>query len=782
MSRPLLSLALAYGLGSFCGDVGPRAALCLLALAAMALGLAWAAPARQAAWALVAGALALGAAGAALEAAAYDKAPLGRWFREAATADEGPVRLRGVAVVPVPADGERHPLILDVEGVGLREPLASVAGRVRVEIGGDAGAFDIREGDRLELQAALAPPRPLRSPGAFDAEAWARREGLHALGFCKSPLLVRRLSGCGGRALPCLVSPAREWARASLRRHVLPGQQQALVRAMVLGDRSGLDEATAEAFRRAGTYHVLALSGAQVALVAGLLVALGRRAELAPLPLGLAVSMVLAGYALLVGGDVPVVRATVMAIVVVMGRGLDLDADLSNLLGLAAILLLAWRPSSVGDAGFQLAFGATLAIVLLAPRLARGLARLPLGAGALIAGSVAAQAVLLPILALDFHRLSPVALLLNLAAVPLSGAVLLLGALVLPLGALASRLGDVSGDLAWMAADTLLRTCNGGGLAAAADVRSPDPTLLVLVPWALGLRALYRGRWVEGLAFVSLTLGALALGPGPRADGRLELAVLDVGQGDALVLRSPSGRAIAVDAGPAREGFDLGERIVAPFLWSEGVRRLDRLVLTHAHPDHAGGVPFLLRAFGPAEVWEGVAPVRDQGYETFADALRENGATRLAVARGRRVVWDGVTLEVLGPAPPPKRPLRTRNDDSLVLSVTFGEVTFLLTGDVEGAGERALTLPPSVVLKVPHHGSRTSTTEGLLQQARPRWAVVSAGFRNHFGHPHPDVLRRLGALGVRVFRTDRDGTVRLRTDGTHIWVAMGAAGAEERMP
>ena len=141
-----------------------------------------------------------------------------------------------------------------------------------------------------------------------------------------------------------------------------------------------------------------------------------------------------------------------------------------------------------------------------------------------------------------------------------------------------------------------------------------------------------------------------------------------------------------------------------------------------------------------------------------------------------------MTLEVLGPAPPGKRPLRTRNDDSLVLSVTFGEVTFLLTGDVEGAGERALTLPPSVVLKVPHHGSRTSTTEGLLQQARPRGRSSRRGFANHFGHPHPDVLRRLGASGVRVFRTDRDGAVRIRTDGSRLWVATGAAGAEERMP
>ncbi|HEY5908840.1 MAG TPA: MBL fold metallo-hydrolase, partial [Vicinamibacteria bacterium] len=341
-------------------------------------------------------------------------------------------------------------------------------------------------------------------------------------------------------------------------------------------------------------------------------------------------------------------------------------------------------------------------------------------------------------------------------------------------------LGDRVGDLAWLAADVLLRTCDGAGLARAVDVRTPDPTLLVLLPWALSLRALARGRWMFGLSLSGVVGVLLACGPGPRADGRLEIAFLDVGQGDAIVLRSPGGRFLAVDAGLEREGFDLGERIVAPFLWSQGARTLDGFLLSHAHPDHAGGAPFLLGAFLPSVVWEGPAPRADPGYRVFSAATEEVGVRRLAVARGMSWDWDGVRLEVRGPVPVGTGTRRTRNDDSVVLLVRFGEVCALLTGDIEAAAERALALPPCSILKIPHHGSKTSTSPDLLRSVRPRIAVISAGARNAFRHPHPDVLARLRAGGVQVLRTDQEGTIRLLTDGRRVWLRRGRGGVERR--
>src|SRR5262249_13261539 len=304
--------------------------------------------------------------------------------------------------------------------------------------------------------------------------------------YCKTPLLLRREGRGDVSWLRSLTARARSWARRVFRARILPGPEEALVRAMTLGDRTGLDPGTNEAFKAAGTYHVLAISGAQVALLAGLLVgALPTIARAAALPR--AGPVVLVFYAALVGGDVPVVRAVVMAVVVLVGRALDLDADLANLLGLAALVLLAYRPSSAGDVGFQLSFAATLAVVLLTGPLSAGLPRLPLRLETGLAASLGAQLALAPLLALHFHRLAPAALVLNLLAVPLSSAVLLAGLAVLLAEPLLAALAARAGDVAWLLAHALLRTSDLGGLIEALDFRVATPWPWVLAPQAVGL-------------------------------------------------------------------------------------------------------------------------------------------------------------------------------------------------------------------------------------------------------------------------------------------------------
>jgi competence protein ComEC len=774
MRRPLVGLAAAFGVGCLLsdGEAGRVEALVLVLLAALLLGLALAAPARRAGTALAGAALALGAAGAAVEGLQVEALGLRRLFLEAER--EGrPVRVVGVVRGDAMERAGRVTLVVDVEGVEAGGHVVPGAGRVRVEVGGETATPRLVDGDGVAAWVSV------RTPTRADAV----RTGLAAFGYCKSARLVER-GGAGDAGLVRrLAARLREAAGGVLARSMPPGTERGLVRAMVLGDRSEIDEPTAEAFRASGTYHVLALSGAQVALVAGLIVGALRWLRASPWMQAVVTATVIGFYAVLVGGDVPVVRAALMASAVLAGRALELDGDAANLLGLAALVLLADRPANAADVGFQLSFGATLGILALAGPLTRGVPRLPLRVDLAVAASVAAQCALAPILAAWFHRLAPAAVVLNIAAVPLSAAVLLAGLALLVVAPLSPGAGQLAADVAWIAARALRLSGDLGPLGPWLDIRVAGPSLLAVALYASGLGLLYRGRRRAGLGLLLACHVALVTGRLARpADGRLHLTVIDVGQGDSLLLGSPSGRHLLVDAGGSRDArFDPGERRVAPELWRRGVHRLDFFVVTHAQPDHVGGAPFLLRAFRATELWEGPAPVRDRAWRRVDARLDVGRAARVTVAEGMERDWDGVHIAVRGPLRPRRPPLAVRNEDSVVLDVAFGEVHLLLTGDVLGEAEDALRVPRAVVVKVPHHGSRSSSRPSLVARASPGLAVISVGAHNAFGQPHPEVVERYRRAGALVLRTDRDGTVEVATDGRAVWVRTAGEGEERRI-
>lgn len=596
------------------------------------------------------------------------------------------------------------------------------------------------------------------------------------------------------------VFAARLSAREALSR-TLPAPHGGIARALLLGEGAAVEADLSAAIRGAGVSHVLAVSGMHVTLLVGALVSLVRLAWLrTPWASAWEAARVAAGVGALLaplvsqlcGGAPSAVRAawtsTLIYSIVALGR--KPCARASTGLTLAAFVVVA--PRDALHPGFVLSVLATAAL-LTGPRAGGGVR------GAL-RESARAWLATAPFLLVCFGQTSVVALLANVALLPLGTALVPLAALHL----LAALLGIADA----LATGPLFELASGAFVTAARIGTELDPGLalpplmpvqalgLTLAAGCLMLPLSSRGR-VLGLSLAAASLGlSECLLRHPRGGDRLRVTFLDVGQGDAVLLESSDGHAALVDGGGNPGGGpDPGAGAVLPLLRARRIARLDWVALSHPHPDHYGGLATVIAALRVGELWDtGQAEAED-----VPDAPEPSPVARLLErvrAQGGRVLrpdtlcgapraLGSARIEVLAPCPG-FTPTLGPNDNSLVLRVVHGERSFLLTGDIERAAEDALVarrVPlASDVLKVPHHGSRTSSSDGLLEAVTPWLAVVSAGRGNRFGHPHPEVSLRLGAHAAHVLRTDEVGGVEVTSDGHTLTVRTAESSAARQLP
>ena len=746
-----------------------------------------------------------GAALAATHRAAALHTPLRAWFDRqpaaAGTGRVGPVRLEGRLRRDARVTDYGAAFDLAVSGVGRAGEMVSAPGGIQLSVGGERWAGRIREwreGRRVRVSATLRPVPAYRNPGSGDQ---ARRQALRGTalrGSVKSGLLVD-VTARGPRRSE-LAASARAVVRQAVTRTVgrHGDQSAAIVTAILIGDRGGLDPSTTRRLQDGGVYHVIAISGGNIAILTGCLLFLGRLSGLRPrLRLAMVVICVLA-YSALVGDEASVTRATAAAVIVLGARLIDHRTPALNVLAVTAAGIGLISPLAVLDPGFLLTFGATLGIVLGAARVAAvlqlGRDRPPLWIAApvaLLAATLCAEAVLLPIGAALFGRVSLAGLVLNFAAIPLMTLTQMTGMAAVGLLAAHPVLGAAAGYAAHLAATGLLESTRLLDVWPWLVFRVPPPAPLALAAYYPALLALlWRGRSPRGrtlgLVVAAVTVVWIVSTPwrpplaGLPRPGWMRVSVLDVGQADATLVQTPGGGAILVDAGGSiSPRSDIGGRVVVPALWSLGARRLDAAVLTHGHPDHIGALPAVLRDLPAREVWEGVPVSGNRGLEALRQAADAAGARWRQVAAGDRFERGGVSFEVLHPPVPDWARVRVRNDDSIVLDVRFGDVAVLLPGDIGGDVERrvarALAPAPFRVVKVPHHGSAGSSSRGLVTAARACVAVVSAGRANPFGHPAPAVTARYREAGAMVLETGRDGAIVLETDGRQVelWTAGG---------
>jgi competence protein ComEC len=668
------------------------------------------------------------------------------------------------------------------------------AGGVLVTVAGDAQMSHVeawRRGRTVRLPAQLRRPSRYLNPGAGDDEAALALRGTTLVGSVKSAMLVQVVEPGGALAEAAAELRWRIRQVVDSRVGVHSVRSAAIVRAILLGDRAGLDEATEERLQEAGTYHVIAISGGNIAVLAAVLMAIAVLVGLRPGVAHLAVAVTLAGYAFLVGGGASVMRATQMAVLYLVAHAVDHRAKPYNAIGASAGLSSALDPLAVRDAGAWLTYGATVAILagtplVLARLRAASLAiRAPAG---LFAASVSAELALFPVSALVFSRVTAAGLLLNFAAIPLMSAVQAGGMVLVGAAALVPAAAPAVGWLTHLAAWGLVESARLVDVMPWSVARVPAPAPGVLAGYYAGWAVWFAARCASPARPAGRVLLACARSAAAAAlvvsgawivftpslrFGRtafLEATFIDVGQGAATLVRFPSGHALLVDAGGAGAGrFDVGRRVVEPAVWAAGVHRLTHVVATHGDADHIGGAPSVVADLRPLEVWEGVPVPPEPLLQELIGSAARTGAAWRTIQRGDRIRFGAADVFAWNPEPPEWERQRVRNDDSAVVEVRFGDVSILLTGDVETPAEAGIARvigPAGVrVMLAPHHGSATSSTRALLDAAAPDLAVISAGRGNRYGHPHAAVLDRYRAVGARILRTDIDGAVTLRTDG-----------------
>ncbi len=706
----------------------------------------------------------------------------------------------------------------------------------------------LHAGDEVSFLTQAKRPQVFRDEGAFDRRAYLATQGIDLVATLRAPELIHRLSAAPRTPGTVLARTRRELREEVDRLFDGRPEVAAVLRAMLLGDRSFVERDEAVDFQKTGVFHVLVVAGLHVGALAFFLYWLGRKLRLSRTATMVFTLTLLFAYVAVIEQRPPVLRAAVMTAIVVLGSFFYRRLDVLNSAAIAALALLVARPLALRDPSFQLTFLAIGCIAgLAAPWLERNVqpyaralrgwrdvtrdsaheprgaqfridlrgaagwlsARVPLRIAApmenvlargigftlraweLMVLTLALQIGMLPLMARDFHRITLAAPFANLAAVPLTGVVVPLGFVTLGSALLFPGLAKLLAAPLASTTLVLLHVVHWFARLPKWSYRIPGPHLWVVVAFftfALLLAAILRvaHRWRRrmasalggGLVACSLLIALFPFSPAWSA-GKLEVSVLDVGQGDSLFVVSPRGKTMLIDGGGAFGGFagqrgrgiDPGEEAVSPYLWSRGFQKLDVVALTHAHQDHLGGLTAILENFRVGQLWIG----REVSSPALAKIEQMAGDRKIPIeheARANSFAWDNVEGKFFWPENTPADPsAAAKNDDSLVLRLRYQEHAVLLPGDAEKEAEREMLSESgrdelrSEVLKIGHHGSKNSTTPEFLAAVKPRLAIISVGEDNPYGHPNAELLELLASSGVRVLRTDRDGAVHVLMDG-----------------
>lgn len=650
-------------------------------------------------------------------------------------------------------------------------------------------------GARLRLAGRLeSPPADLE----FSYRDYLARQGIHSQ---MNRPEIEILAEGQGSALYGTIFALKERAKGTIQR-LLPDPQAALLTGILLGDDNGLPPDLKEHFRATGMTHIIAISGFNIAILTGVLIAASRpifgHKRSAYFVLG-----GIALYTILVGADAAVVRAAIMgALFVIAARLLGRPTFAPAALFAAAIAMTLADPFILWNVGFQLSFAATLGLMLYVgpwsrwtethlrrfadPERANELTRT---LSEIVLATLAAMLLTLPLIAYHFGQLSLISPLANLFILPAQPGVMIWGGLATLTGLVIPAVGQLFAWVSWLFLSWTIELVRffAGLPFASVPITIPPLAIVALfavilgLTWYLRQKPDRRDELLERLSYnlprrailVALAIAAIlsVVWALSQPDGELHVAFLDVGQGDATFIQTPSGRQILIDGGayPSVINDHLGRKI--PF-WD---REIDIVVATHPDADHASGLPGVLDRYRVGRLITNGQQAEEESYQALLAAASENEVPIHQAVAGEVIsIGDGVRLEILNSSDQlPATDDRSDNDNSVAIRGLYGNFSLLLTGDAGGAAEREMLSAgrplASLVYQAGHHGARDSSSAAFLEAVRPQYIVISAGEGNRFDHPHEEVLQRAADVGAAVLRTDELGTIEVITDGQAMW-------------
>jgi competence protein ComEC len=636
-------------------------------------------------------------------------------------------------------------------------------------------------GDKMTVTGTILLPRNYNNPGLIDTVTSLKRQGIRARMSVPAENIILQLTG-HERLWQNRLAEWRQQIVTDMNK-VMPSGDASILVGMLFGGYNGINHEVVANFAATGIIHILSVSGTHIVLVAAVILWLGTRLKIRYAITAIAAAFAIVFYAVFAGLTSPVVRSAVMGLVALAAVGLGREKDAPGALALSALGMLIYQPGLIYDISFQLSFGATAGLIFLYPQTYQLLAFLPRGLAGGVAVTVAAQLSVLPFLAWYFNSLSFSSLIANLVIVPIIELIVVLGLLGALVSVMLAGLGHIILVFCSLLIGLVVQLT--AGLATIPGQMYLPPISIaggvlyyLLLAWLYGYQP--RGaptmletgrRWPRlsiGIVAMLLVIFIVYVGY-PRP---VYVHFIDVGQGDAALFTTPHGRAVLIDTGGTlgeSTSFDIGERVVVPYLKHYGVQEIDYLILTHGHQDHAGGAAGIAAAM-PIKSIILAREEYTQAVQALLPAVHKQGL--IPAYEGQTVILDGVTFSIVhavgdnGP--------RSGNEVSSVVRMVFGKHSFLFTGDLEASGEAAIVadnrMLASTVLKVGHHGSKTSSTAEFLEKVAPEYAVISVGYNNRFGHPHPDTIQRLLDQRITVFRTDQQGAVVFTTNGNDLTV------------